>query len=338
MKQAQVVAPEKLVYRDIQPPVAGAGEVMIRVHRIGICGSDLHAYRGRHPLVSFPLVQGHEFSGYLEAIGPGVTGMKRGDLDTVQPAIGCGVCARCAEGLFAQCDKLQFIGGALPGAGSELFAVRADHVVRLPDGTDPDDGAMIEPLSVAVHSVRRLGKITGRFVLVVGGGTIGNLTAQVALNMGAAAVALVEINDFRRGIAEELGLVALKPAEGGEREHIRAALKGNSPDIVFECVGGERPLNLAIEVVRRGGSVVVVGVYEEPPRAAMISVQDKEILLAGALMYTWDDYHSAVDLVAGGAVRLGPLRTHHFPFGRWSDAYRALIESSGKTMKVMIDV
>jgi L-iditol 2-dehydrogenase len=338
MKQAQVVAPEKLVYRDIQPPVAGAGEVMIRVHRIGICGSDLHAYRGKHPLVSFPLVQGHEFSGYLEAIGSGVTGMKRGDLVTVQPAIGCGVCARCAEGLFAQCDKLQFIGGGLPGAGSELFAVRADHVVRLPDGTDPDDGAMIEPLSVAVHSVRRLGKITGRFVLVIGGGTIGNLTAQVALNMGAAAVALVEINDFRRGIAEKLGLVALKPAEGGERERIRAALKGNSPDIVFECVGGERPLNLAIEVVRRGGSVVVVGVYEEPPRAAMISVQDKEILLAGALMYTWDDYHSAVDLVAGGGVRLGPLRTHHFPFGRWSDAYRALTEGSGKTMKVMIDL
>jgi L-iditol 2-dehydrogenase len=338
MKQAQVVAPEKLVYRDIAPPVAGAGEVLIRVRRIGICGSDLHAYRGKHPLVSFPLVQGHEFSGYLEAVGSGVTGLKHGDLVTVQPAIGCGVCPRCAEGLFAECDKLQFIGGALPGAGSQLYSVRADHVVRLPDGTDPDDGAMIEPLSVAVHSVRRLGEIKGRFALVIGGGTIGNLTAQVAVKMGAAAAAVMETNDFRRGIAEKLGLVALKPGEGGEGERIRAALGGHVPDVVFECVGGERPLNLAIEVVRRGGGVVVVGVYEEPPRAAMISVQDKEILLAGALMYTWDDYHTAVDLVSGGGVRLGPLRTHHFPFERWADAYRALIESSGKTMKVMIDV
>ena len=338
MKQAQVVAPGQIVYRDIDPPTAGDGEVVIRVHRIGICGSDLHAFRGRHPLVSFPLVQGHEFSGYLEAIGSGVTGFTRGNLVTVQPAIGCGVCARCAEGLFAECENLQFIGGALPGAGSELFCVRADHVLRLPDGTDPDDGAMIEPLSVAVHCVRRLGEIQGRFVLVVGGGTIGNLTAQTARKMGAAAVAVVEINDFRRGIAEKLGLVALKPDEGAEGERIRAALGGHSPDMVFECVGGERPLNLAIDVVRRGGSVVVVGVYEEPPRVAMISVQDKEILVAGALMYTWDDYHAAVDLVAEGGVRLGPLRSHHFPFGRWSDAYQALMEGSGRTMKVMIDV
>ncbi len=338
MKQAEVVAPGRIVYKEIEAPVAGAGEVVIRVRRIGICGSDLHVYKGKHPLVTFPLVQGHELSGHIEEIGPGVTGFKHGDLVTVQPAIGCGVCERCQQGLFAECDSLQFIGGALPGAGSELFCVRADHVVGLPAGTDADDGAMIEPLSVAVHSVKRYGEIRGRLALVIGGGTIGNLTAQVARGMGAAAVVVAETNDFRRGIAENLGLVVLRPGEGDEGERIRKAFRGKPPDVVFECVGGERPLSMAIEQVRRGGSVVVVGVYEKPPLVAMISVQDKEINVAGALMYTWDDYHAAIDLVARKEVALQQLRTHHFPFFRWSDAYAALIEDSGKTMKVMIDL
>lgn len=332
MKQAVVVGPGKIEYREIAAPKAAAGEIVIRPRRIGICGSDLHVFKGEHPLVAFPLVQGHEFSGFVVEVGPGAVGFAPGELVTVQPAIGCGCCARCREGRFAQCDRLQFIGGALEGAGSELFSVRADHAVKLRSGTDPDDAAMVEPLSVAVHAVRLAGDVARRSVLVVGGGTIGNLTAQTARLFGAARVVVAETNPFRRRLAEQLGFETHDPA--GESDD--AALRGF--DVAFECVGNEAPLDLCIDRVRRGGRVVILGVYGRSPAVRMIAVQDKEVQLVGALMYDWDDYATAVGLVEQAGIELKLLRSHHIPFDRWIEGYELLTQSATKTMKVMIDL
>jgi L-iditol 2-dehydrogenase len=339
MKQAYVPSPGVMLFRDVPDPAAAPGSLVLAVARVGICGSDIHAFMGKHPLVSFPLVQGHEFSGRVRDVGKGVTGFKPGDLVTVQPAVGCGSCARCAAGLFAQCDRLLFIGGALEGTGSELFLVDAKQAVRVPESVSADEAAMVEPLAVAVHAVRKLPDLEGRRVLVCGGGTIGNLVAQVARSLGAGPIVITERHRLRVDIALTLGLAAeAPPPVEGAREGIERLFGGSRPTAAFECAGGAEALNICIAAVERGGHVIVPAVYEVHPETHMILVQDKELQVTGSLMYTWSDYEAAVDLLARRAVDVRALQTHHFPFERWPDAYRLLTEDPGSALKVLIDV
>jgi L-iditol 2-dehydrogenase len=339
MKQAVLTEPRTIAYRDVPRPSPKSHEVLLRIARIGICGSDVHVFEGRHPLVRFPVVQGHEFSGYVEEIGSHVTGLEIGELVTVQPAIGCGICDKCVRGVVAECDKLLFIGGALPGAGSEFLAVDAAQVVKMPPGVTPDDAAMVEPLAVAVHAVRRPAAIRDKRVLILGGGTIGNLTAQVARVSGAETIILVDKIRERNTLAQSLGFLTLDPGEVASVEDAaRELLHGKMPEVAFECVGKAAPLNTCIRAIERGGDVVVVGVYEESPLTEMVLVQDKEINLLGSLMYTWDDYHKAVELVASKKVNLQRLHTHHFRFEAWTEAYRFLMTSPAEAIKVLIDL
>lgn len=339
MKQAHVPSPGVMLFRDVPDPAAAPGSLVLAVSRIGICGSDIHAFMGKHPLVSFPLVQGHEFSGRVHDIGEGVTGFKQGDLVTVQPAVGCGICDRCAAGLFARCDRLLFIGGALEGAGSELFMVNARQVVRVPEGISADEAAMVEPLAVAVHAVGKVPDLAGRRILVCGGGTIGNLVAQVARSLGAGPVVITERHPLRIDIAHRMGFFAQPPPPAdSSQEGIERLFGGSRPTAAFECAGGAEALNTCIAAVERGGHVIVPAVYEAHPQTHMILVQDKELHVTGSLMYTWSDYEIAVDLLARRAVDVRALQTHHFPFERWPDAYRLLTERPGSALKVVIDV
>jgi L-iditol 2-dehydrogenase len=338
MKQAYMPRPGEILYRDVEKPSPRPGSVVIRVVRIGICGSDLHVFHGKHPLVSFPLVQGHEFSGYIDAVGAGVSGLSPGDLVTVQPAIGCGICPRCKEGVFAQCDNLRFIGGALEGGGSEFFLVDARHVVKLPRGVSADDAAMVEPLSAAVHAVKKALPLEGKDVLVLGGGPIGNLTAQVARLFAPGRIVVLERDVFRADVLRRLGFDTPASADTLDAAAVRERFDGRDPDIVFECVGIEATTNLGIRAVRRGGHMVVMGVYGSHPMVEMILVQDKEIIMSGSLMYTWDDYRQAVTLIAEHRVSLGILQTHHVPFAKWIDGYRLLADNSVGVLKVLVDV
>jgi L-iditol 2-dehydrogenase len=339
MKQAVVPAPFQIEYRQVPDPIPEARQVLLKITRIGICGSDVHVFEGKHPLVSFPLVQGHEFSGIVVQPGSDVEGFNPGDLVTVEPAIGCGVCSKCRQGWMAQCERLLFIGGALQGAGSQYYCVDARYAVKMPSGVDPDDAAMTEPLAVAVHSVRRVASISYKNVLILGGGTIGNLTAQVARLFGAGEVILVDRIPFRNSLAEHMGFRTIDP-EGipSVEDEILRMLDGEHPDVAFECVGKEAPLNTCIRSVARGGDVVVVGVYERAPQTEMILVQDKEINLSGSLMYSWDDFNVAVHLIHKKSVELKPLQTHHFPFDAWLDAYNLLAHHPDQAVKVIIDV
>jgi L-iditol 2-dehydrogenase len=336
MKQAYVPEPGRILYRDVDKPVIKSHEVLLKIVRIGICGSDVHVFKGKHPLVKFPLVQGHEFSGYIEEIGADVTGFQQGELVTAEPAIGCGTCRKCEQGVFAQCDHLQFIGGALPGAGSEFFKVDARYVVKMPPNASADDAAMVEPLAVAVHSIRKVPDIKGKNLVIMGGGTIGNLTAQVAKFYGANKIILVDKISFRNTLAQKLGFLTLEPSQQLE-ENVQKLLDGETPPVAFECVGSSAPLNTCIRIVDRGGYVIVVGVYEEAPKTEMILVQDKEINVIGSLMYTWFDFLEAVRLIKEAKVNLELLRTHHFPFERWQDAYDVLMTRPDQAVKVLID-
>jgi L-iditol 2-dehydrogenase len=206
MKQAIMLKPGDIRIQDVPAPVISKDEVLVRVKRIGVCGSDIHVYHGQHPYTPFPVVQGHELSCEIVEIGENVKGFSTGDKVTIEPQLSCGKCYSCETGLYNLCDELKVIGFQAPGAASELYAARGDRIVKLDDDMSHADGAMVEPLAVAVRAVGQAGDITGKNVLVLGAGPIGNLVAQTARGLGAKGVLISDINPFRLEIAKKCGI------------------------------------------------------------------------------------------------------------------------------------
>jgi L-iditol 2-dehydrogenase len=336
VRQACVPEVGRIEYRDVVVASPGPGEVLMRPGRIGICGSDVHVFRGEHPIVAPPLVQGHEVSGTVLELGLGVEALAPGDKVVIEPAIGCGRCGRCEIGLMAQCRELDFIGGNLDGPASERYVVPAVQLVRMRPSTSLDDAAMTEPLACAVHAVRRAGSVTGRDVLVAGGGPIGALVAQVAGLQGARHVVVSDPAAGRRAVLQACGLATFDP--GGGPGSVGDGFAGRDIGVAFECSGAELGLDACLASVARGGTVVVVAVYPEPPRVNMIAVQDHELDVHGSLMYTWDDFREAAHLIDEGLVRLAPMQTHHVPFDGWAEGYRLIADPGAGAMKVLVDV
>ena len=202
MLQALLEAPSKIVVQEVPTPVVGLNEILIKVKRIGICGSDIHAYYGKHPLISCPIVQGHEFSGEVVEKGHLAKNFTVGDRVTIMPQVVCGKCYQCKNGSYHICDSLRVIGCNTNGAAQEYFSVDEKLAIRLPDSISYDYGALIEPLAVSVHSLNRLKSVKGQKIVILGAGTIGNLTGQVARALGAASIVITDVNDFRLHIAE----------------------------------------------------------------------------------------------------------------------------------------
>lgn len=339
MRQAYVPEIGKIAYRDVPVPRVGVSDVLIEVQSIGICGSDQHVFHGLHPLVQPPLVQGHEFSGRVEAIGDDVKTIDVGALVTVQPACGCGKCAFCRDGLPGQCADLNFVGGNIPGAMSDFIAVPEDQVFTFPDDVLVEDAAMAEPVAVAVRAVAMAGALGGSPVFIAGGGTIGQLVARVAMLAGAELVILSDPNANRRAVAELAGCRTIDPSAKGDFGTALAALRGSRCiNTVFECVGTTPALTDCVAAVARRGLVVVCGVFAKPPVIDMTKVQDQELTIRGSLMYSWSDFSKAVELVAQGQIDLTPIQTHHVAFEKIIEAYDLLAQKDTKAIKVFVDV
>jgi len=338
MKQAVMTAPGAIELRDVPVPVPGPGEVLLRIHRIGVCGSDVHVYHGKHPYTKYPVVQGHEYSASVEATGPGVQGLARGVKVTSMPQIVCGECAPCLRGDYHICDKLKVEGFQAPGCAQELWVTAADKIVPLPDRFSYEQGALVEPVAVAVHATSRAGVLAGRRVAVLGAGPIGNLVAQVARAAGAQ-VLITDLSAYRLEVAQKCGLTGTSNAKTETLAQASERVFGKDGfDVAFECVGVEPTLTAAVETIQKGGTLIVVGVFGEKPRIDMGLVQDRELNIRGTLMYQAHDYKRAVELIASGGVVTEPLMSKHFPFAAYLDAYRFIDQQGDKTMKVFIDV
>jgi L-iditol 2-dehydrogenase len=338
MKQAVMVKPGSIEIRDVSTPQPGPGQVLLRIQRIGVCGSDIHVYHGKHPYTSYPVVQGHEFSATVEAVGAGVQGMSPGLRVTAMPQIVCGVCPPCRRGDYHICDSLRVQGFQAPGCAQELWVTEAAQIVPLPSHFSFEQGALIEPVSVAVHAVAQAGPLNGRRIAVLGAGPIGNLVAQVARSSGAE-VLIADISAFRLDVARRCGL--LHTVNLGEETLTTASARvfpKDGFDVAFECVGIETTISDIIANIAKGGTLVVVGVFGEKPRVDLGLVQDRELTLRGTLMYQSQDYRRAVELVDSRAVLTEPLVSRHYAFDRYIDAYRYIDEQRDKTMKVFIDV
>jgi len=338
MKQAIMTSPGVIEIRDIQEPVAGAGEVLLRIQRIGVCGSDIHVYHGKHPYTGYPVVQGHEFSASIEKVGMGVQGLESGMKVTTMPQIVCGKCGPCLRGDYHICDELKVEGFQAPGCAQELWVAKADKVITLPDSFSYEQGALVEPIAVAVHSVRRAGDVKGKNVAVLGAGPIGNLVAQVARADGAK-VLITDISDFRLDIARKCGLEnTCNPDKESLKEATLRTFGAQSFSVALECVGIEATMTDAIENIAKGGTIVVVGVFGDKPRVDMGLVQNNELNLVGTLMYKKEDYEKAVELIDSGEVITDPLMSKHYSMEEYLEAYNFIDQARDKTMKVFIDI
>ena len=188
MLQEVMTAPREIRFDRVPVPTAGPGQVLVKIKRIGICGSDIHVYHGKHPYTKYPVTQGHEVSGQVAALGEGVTQFQVGQRVTIEPQVYCGECYPCTHGKYNLCENLKVMGFQTTGTASEYFAVDASKVTALPAGMSYDEGAMLEPLAVTVHAARRAGDVAGKKVCVLGCGPIGILLVQSLKAFGAAEV------------------------------------------------------------------------------------------------------------------------------------------------------
>jgi L-iditol 2-dehydrogenase len=339
MLQARMLAPKQIVIEEVEKPRVKPDHVLLKIGEIGVCGSDIHVYHGKHPYTPYPVIQGHEFSAEIVEIGEGVKGYKLGQLVVVTPQVTCGTCYACTHGRYNICDNLKVMGFQTDGAAREFFLVPATHIVPLPEGFERELAALIEPVAVAVHAVHRFGDVKDLKMLVLGAGPIGNLVAQVSKALGATDVAITDLNSFRVSIAEKCGLNgAMNTSKPEEQDRLKNYFGKNGPDGILECVGHQSTMEQAINQARKGTRIVVVGVFGARPAVDMGLVQDRELELIGTLMYRREDYVEAIDLVQKGLIQLKPLISHRFPIQKYDDAYKLIDEQPDKVMKVIINV
>jgi len=338
MRQAVMTTPGVIEFREAPVPAPGPDEVLLRIKRIGICGSDMHVYHGVQPFTEYPVVQGHEFSAVVEAVGSRANGIKVGSKATARPQVVCGRCRPCRRDDYHICDSLRVQGFQAPGCAQDFFVTDVGRLVPLPDSFTFEQGAFVEPLAVAVRAVARAGNVVGAGLVVLGAGPIGNLVAQVAKAAGAR-VLITDLADYRLSVAYQCGLDHTCNVEKQPLAEAARRVFGNDGfDVAIECVGVEATVDAAIENIAKGGRIVAVGNFPEKPRVNMALIQDRELSLIGTLMYKHEDYQRAVELLASGAIVTGPLETKHFPFEHYPDAYRYIIDQAGKCMKVFLDL
>ena len=318
----------------VTPPAAG--EVQVAVAYTGLCGTDLHIVHGAMDArVTTPLVFGHEMSGTVAAVGDGVTDWAAGDVVTVMPLDWDGTCPACLAGNQHICQNLDFIGIDSPGALQQLWNVPERTLVRIPTGTRLDHAALIEPVAVAVHDVRRSELQPGDRAVVIGGGPIGLLIATVARNVGAE-VLVIELDEKRRGQIADLGFDTLDPRERDQREVVEEWTGGAGADVVFEVSGAAAAVLGATDLAKVRGTLVVVAIHPTPRPIDLQRVFWRELRILGARVYERADFETAVRLVADGVIPAERLITHVVPLDGAAEAFADL--EAGRAMKILVDV
>lgn len=342
MRQAVLKEPGTVIMRDVPlPRELNPNEILLKIRRVGVCGSDVHMYYGKHPFANtYPMVQGHEYGGEVVKVGSAVTLLKPGMKATARPHLVCGKCPPCLRGQYNVCLNLKVEGCAGPeGTAQEYFIIPEDRTVAIPDNVSFDQAAMIEPVAVGAHSTRRAGDLKGKNVVVTGAGTIGNLVAQFAVARGAKKVMITDLVDSKLDIAKQCGIhETANLKKESFKDAVDRAFDKEGFQVCFEAVGVQSALTELIGNVENGGTVIIIGVYVQNPVVNMGFLGEHELNVLGSMMYRHEDYLEAVDWIASGKIKTAPLITQHFSFEQYGDAYKFIETNTDKAVKVMIDV
>ncbi|MET4637810.1 alcohol dehydrogenase catalytic domain-containing protein [Mycetocola sp. 2940] len=312
------------------------GLVQIRVAYVGICGTDLHILHGHMDhRVNAPQPIGHEMSGTVEAVGAGVDSVRPGDTVTVMPLDWCGDCPACRAGHAHICHRLNFVGIETTGALQELWTVPASIVVPIPAGVSLQHAALVEPLAVASHDVRRSRLAAGETALVIGGGPIGQLIALVSAQVGAKVI-LAEPNADRRAFAARHGATVVDPIADDLGAIVSEHTSGAGADVVFEVAGVAATALDAVRHARTRGRVVMVAIHPQPVPIDLHRVFWRELELIGARVYEREDFDHAIELIRSGLVPADELISATVPLARTLEAFETL--TTAQALKVLVDV
>lgn len=343
MKAAVLERPGTMRMEQRPRPEPAAGEVLVRVHRVGICGSDVHYYtHGRIGpfVVEKPLVLGHEMAGVIEAVGAGVPAKRIGQRVAVEPGVPDRTCEFCRSGRYNLCPNVQFMATPpVDGAFAQYIVTPSDFAFDLPDNVTLDQGALMEPLSVAVYAMHRSGIKAGENVVVLGAGPIGLLTIQVARAAGAGRITVVDLDANRLALARTLGATdSIDASQADPAAEFSERTKGRGADIVFEAAGNAKTAALAVHFARRGGRIVMIGLPPEDNFPyPLVSAMAKEIDIFTVFRYA-NVYPSSIALVAAGRVDTRALVTHHFPLERAEEALQLSDRRADNVIKAVVDL
>jgi len=322
---------------DVPEPKVGFDDVLIKVGAVGICGSDLHAYEGLSKRRVPPLIMGHEFAGDVVELGSNVKGLKKGDRVTVEPILSCGECVPCRRGQYNICLNLRFMGLHTPGALAEYIAAPAHRCYIIPDGLTYEEASLAEPLSIAVHALNRTSMRVDNSILIIGGGIIGSLILQVAKRKTSGQIIVTDLIDQRLRLAASLGADATINA-GREDVYGRVmeATHGEGVDVAVEAVGLQETMQQAVTLVKKGGSITVVGLLERMVAVDMMKVVSSEVEVRGTYTYAGGDFETSLNLIRDHKVNLEPFLAHTFPLEEVQKGFEAMAGNGERVLKAII--
>jgi len=341
MKALVLSAYKQLDVVDMARPQPGEDELLIRIQACGICGSDVHGYDGSTGRRLPPIVMGHEAAGIVEAAGDAVSGFRLGDRVTFDSTVFCGRCFFCLRGQPNLCEEREVIGVSTPsfrrmGAFAEYVAVPARIAYRLPDAMPFEHAALIEAVAVAVHAVSLTPIAIEDTVVVVGAGMIGLLTLQAARLAGAGRVFAVDVDDTRLTLARSLGATGtFNSRDAGSLLELRGLTMGRGADAVLECVGTSATVNLAIDLVRKGGAVTLVGNIAPTVELPLQSVVTRQIRLQGSCASS-GEYPACISLMSRGAIQVAPLLSAVAPLEDGPMWFRRLHDREPGLLKIVL--
>jgi len=335
MKALQFFGKQDLRFVDLPEPQINDDEVLMKVRKVGICGTDLHIYNGGMNVLT-PQVLGHEFVGDIVKIGNNVTNIKVADRAVAEHVIGCGKCSYCSQGKRNLCKAPTIIGINRQGALAEYLPIPANLVYKIPDELSYDEGVLVEPLSIAVYAVRKAGVDVGDRVAVVGQGPIGLLVDFVAEASGGV-VSGFDKHDNRLAYAKNNNYIS-KGFNITQVDYLKQfkeeAIDG--ADIVFEAVGSDTSAELAIEFARSGGKVIILGVFEHDVAINIMNIVKKELQVYGSWTCVFS-FEETILLMKSQKLDANQLITHRYPFSNAIKAFQEAVVDKGNRIKSIIE-
>jgi 2-desacetyl-2-hydroxyethyl bacteriochlorophyllide A dehydrogenase len=340
MRVAMLEAKYRIAVREVDDVRPGPDDLLIKTRFAGVCGSDLHAFKGLHPFRNPPVILGHELSGTVAGMGDEVRGFRHGDRVTVMPLLACKNCLQCQLGNENIClnKRVPGIKGWL-GTFAQYFLSKPSITYKLGENTGLDVGALAEPLAVGIHSVFQRGRVeAGSRVLILGAGTIGILTAVAAKMAGAKEIVVTDLFEFNLGVTRELCGAQSYNAKTERLEEIILEEFPQKFDVAFLCSGAPKTVAQAFLLTRRGGRIVVTGLVLTPVPTDLTAVSLNEFEIIGSQVYGHEDFRKAVEWIESGTFAFEKLITHILPIEKAEYALNLLDQHKEDVAKILLDV
>lgn len=337
MKSIICEQPDSFIVKEVEVPQHKEGEAVINIKRIGICGTDLHAYKGNQPFFTYPRVLGHELAGDIDWVGENPYGLKKGDQVTIIPYLECGKCIACRNGKTNCCTEMKVLGVHIDGGMREQISVPFDHIIKT-DGLTLDQTAIIEPLSIGAHAVRRAQIQLGEFVLVIGGGPIGLSVMALAKQQGAKVIAM-DINNARLDFSQKWAKADyLVNALNSPMEAINEITKGERPTIVFDATGNPKSMAESFNYPANGGKLIFVGLAQADITFSDPAFHSKELTLISSRNATKEDFQYVIETIKSDRIDVNAYITHRSGFGELIERFEEWLNPESKVIKAMVEL